>query len=417
MDRLLIRVEQEIHPFFSRVHKISSVNHQKVLKAFRELNITEACFHGTTGYGYGDLSREKLDSLYARVFGAEAAIVRTHFVSGTHAIIKAALGVVRPKDEIISATGPPYDTLRYTMGLDSHSSSFNFLEQWGITYKEVPLKTGGQPDLEGLKKALSSKTKLVMLQRSRGYQERPSFTIEQLESIIDTVKTNNPKIVCLVDNCYGEFVEEKEPTEVGADLIVGSLIKNPGGGIAPAGGYVAGKKDLIEQVASSLTAPGLGSSIGASLTDPRILFQGFFLAPHVVAEALKGAIFTSCLYSKLGFEVDPKHSDYRTDIVQAIRLGSRRKLEAFCRYLQEYSPVDSRALPEAAPLPGYKDEIIMAAGTFVQGSSIELSADAPVKPPFWVYLQGGLSYEYTKLIITEVTRNLINMEGISLLNI
>jgi len=409
MDRLLISVEEEIHPFFSRVHRISSVNHQKVLKSFRELNITEACFHGTTGYGYGDLSREKLDSVYARVFGAEAAIVRTHFVSGTHAIIKAILGVVRPKDEIISATGPPYDTLRYTMGLGSHSSGFNFLEQWGVTYKEVPLKTDGQPDLEGLKKALSSKTKLVMLQRSRGYQQRTSFTIKQLESIIHTVKTYNPKIVCLVDNCYGELVEEKEPTEVGADLIVGSLIKNPGGGIAPAGGYVAGKKDLVEQVASSLTAPGLGSSIGASLTDPRILFQGFFLAPHVVAEALKGAIFTSCLYSKLGFEVDPKHSDYRTDIVQAIRLGSRRKLETFCRYLQEYSPVDSKVLPEAATLPGYKEEIIMAAGTFVQGSSIELSADAPVKPPYWVYLQGGLSYEYTKLIITDVTRNLINM--------
>jgi len=408
MHKLFEEVENEVKPLFFELYKISSLNHEKVLNGFRELNISENCFYGSTGYGYGDLSREKLDSLYAKVFKGEEAIVRTQFVSGTHAIVKSIQGIVRPGDEIISATGTPYDTLRNALGI--FSSDSGLLKDWNVKYKEIPLTSDGQPDLENLKKAFSIKTKLILIQRSRGYQNRPSLNIQKIESIIKTVKEFNPNIVCLVDNCYGEFVESKEPTEVGADLVVGSLIKNPGGSLAPAGGYVVGKKELVEKAASALTAPGLSSSIGASLTDPRLLFQGFFMAPHVVTEALKGAVYTACLYSKLGFEVSPRYDEYRTDIVQAIKFNNQNLLMNFCRYLQEFSPIDSIAVPEASWLPGYKDKIIMAGGTFIQGSSIELSADAPVKPPYWVYLQGGISYEYTKIIINNTTKKLLNSE-------
>ncbi|NLO88925.1 MAG: hypothetical protein GX088_01115 [Clostridia bacterium] len=408
LHKLFEEVENEVKPIFFEIEKISSLNHEKVLNAFRELDISESCFYGSTGYGYGDYSREKLDSLYAEVFKGEEAIVRIQFVSGTHAIVKSIQGVVRPGDEIISATGTPYDTLKNALGISGSDSGL--LNEWNLIYKEIPLTSEGLPDLENLKKAFSPRTRLILIQRSRGYQHRPSLTIQQIGTIIKTVKEYNPNIVCLVDNCYGEFVESKEPTEVGADLVVGSLIKNPGGSLAPAGGYVVGKEELVENVASALTAPGLGSDIGASLTDPRLLFQGLFMAPHVVTEALKGAIYTACLYSKLGFEVSPKYNEYRTDIVQAIKLNDQNLLKNFCRYLQEFSPVDSIAVPEASWLPGYKDKIIMAGGTFIQGSSIELSADAPVKPPYWVYLQGGISYEYTKIIINNTTKKLLNSE-------
>ncbi|KUK10566.1 MAG: aluminum resistance family protein [Clostridia bacterium 41_269] len=404
MQKLFEEVENEITHLFLKLNKISSFNHEKVLNAFRELNISESCFYGSTGYGYGDLSREKLDSLYAKVFKGEDAVVRTQFVSGTHAIVKSIMGIVRPGEEIISATGTPYDTLSNALGI--YERNAGLLKDFNILYKEIPLTSEGLPDLENLKCALSSRTKLVLIQRSRGYQNRPSLSIKKIESIVKTVKDFNQNIVCLVDNCYGEFVENKEPTEVGADLVVGSLIKNPGGSLAPTGGYVVGKQELIEKVASSLTAPGLGSSIGASLTDPRLLFQGFFMAPLVVTEALKGAIYTACLYEKLGFEVSPRYDEYRTDIVQAIKFNDQELLENFCHYLQRFSPVDSMAVPEASWLPGYRDKIIMAGGTFIQGSSIELSADAPVKPPYWLYLQGGISYEYTKIIINKTTEKL-----------
>ena len=406
LQELVIRVEKEIEPELALVKATSLFNHAKVLESFRELKVSDFCFNGSTGYGYGDVSRETLDKLYAKVFGAEAGLVRTQFVSGTHAIFKTVFSVLRPGDELVFATGKPYDTLK---------RSFSQLGQWGIIYKEVPLKEG-LPDLEGICSSLSGKTKAVMVQRSRGYQNRHSLSVEQIGVVIKAVKDCHSDIICIVDNCYGEFVEAKEPPQVGADLTVGSLIKNPGGGIAPAGGYVVGKKDLIEAAAESLTAPGLGSEIGASLADPRMLYQGLFLAPHVVAEALKGAVFTAALYSKLGLEVSPECSDYRRDIVQAIRMDTPERLEEFCRYIQGGSPVDSQAIPEPAFLPGYTDPVIMAAGTFVQGSSIELSADAPLRAPYWVYLQGGLTFEYTKLILLDVTRHLLESGSIAIPN-
>lgn len=406
LEALVSRTEQEIGKFFHRINENSTANHAKVLRYFRELNVTDFCFNPSTGYGYGDVGRETLDRLFARVFGAEGGLVRTQFVSGTHAIFKTVFAVVRPGDEIVLATGTPYDTL---------NRAFGQLHEWGISCKKVPL-TGGLPDLDKLRDSLSSKTKVVMIQRSRGYQERLSINIKQIGEIVAAVKAYRPEIICIIDNCYGEFTEVKEPPDVGADLTVGSLIKNPGGGIVPAGGYVVGRKDLIEEVAQSLAAPGLGSDIGATLTDPRILFQGLFLAPHIVAESLKSAVFASCLYSKLGFEVSPEPADYRSDIVQAIKLGDEELLRTFCRHIQEESPVDSRVTPEPAVLPGYSDPVIMAAGTFVQGSSIELSADAPLRPPYWVYLQGGLTFEYSKITLMEVTRRLVDNRSIDLIN-
>lgn len=397
LKEITVETDKKIKPYINRIQDTSMFNHVKVLESFRELRVSDFCLHGSTGYGYGDISRDTLDNLYALVFGAESALVRTQFVSGTHAIFKTVFSVLRPGDELIFATGTPYDTLK---------RAFSYLDRWNIAFREVPL-SGGLPDIEGILRTLSKKTKAVMIQRSRGYQDRHSLSIEQIGQIIDAVKNYRCDIICIVDNCYGEFVEKKEPPQVGADLTIGSLIKNPGGGIAPAGGYVAGKEDLISEAAESLTAPGLGSSIGASLTDPRSLYQGLYLAPHVVAEALKGAVFAAGFYSNLGFEVSPGYQDYRSDIVQAIRMNTPEMLQKFCRYIQACSPVDSQAKPEPAFLPGYSDPVIMAAGTFVQGSSIELSADAPMRAPYWVYLQGGLTFEYTKIILLEVTKHLL----------
>lgn len=396
LKEIFNEVDKDIEPYIARIEETSFFNHAKVLRTFQELGVSEFCFHGSTGYGYGDFGREVLDKLYARVFGGEEALVRAHFVSGTHAIFKTVFAVLRPGDELVFATGTPYDTLK---------RSFSALNRWNIAYKEVPLDEG-LPDVEAVLSVLSGKTRAVMIQRSRGYQDRKSLTVGQIGEIAAAVKGYRPDIICIADNCYGEFVEEKEPPQVGVDLTVGSLIKNPGGGIAPTGGYVVGRTDLVEEVAESLTAPGLGSDMGASLTDPRILYQGFYLAPHVVAEALKGAVYAASLFAKLGFGVSPAYSDYRTDIVQAVKMGSPERVKEFCRLIQAQSPVDSQAVPEPALLPGYRDPVIMAAGTFVQGSSIELSADAPMRPPYWVYLQGGLTFGYTKLILQEVTRQL-----------
>lgn len=397
LEQLVMRTEQEIEPYLAVIKENSLANHAKVLRAFRELEISDFCFNSSTGYGYGDVGRDTLDKLFAEVFGAEAGLVRTQFVSGTHAIFKSVFALLRPGDELVFATGTPYDTLK---------RAFGQLDQWGISYREVPL-SHGLPDLNKIRECLTGKTKVVMIQRSRGYQERLSISISQISDIIETVKAVDPEILCVVDNCYGEFVETKEPPEVGADLTAGSLIKNPGGGIAPAGSYVVGREDLIYRVAEALTAPGLGPGIGATLTDTRNLYQGFFLAPHIVAEALKSAIFTACLFKNLGFEVSPQYNEQRSDIVQAVRMDDPQRLKDFCLYIQAESPVDSRAVPEPSMLPGYSDPVIMAAGTFVQGSSIELSADAPLRPPYWVYLQGGLTFEYSRISILEVTRHLI----------
>lgn len=401
LSDIAIETEQEVAPYIDVIKASSIANHSNVLEAFRKLQVSDFCFNGSTGYGYGDVGRETLDKLYAEIFGGEAAIVRTHYVSGTHAIFKTVFGVLRPGDELVFATGTPYDTLK---------RAFSDLEDWNIGYREVPLLEG-LPDLAAITGALTEKTTAVMIQRSRGYQDRKSINVAQIGEIVKLVKAYNSDIICIVDNCYGEFVETIEPPQVGADLTVGSLIKNPGGGIASAGGYVVGRKELVEKAAESLTAPGLGSDMGASLGDPRTLYQGLFLAPHVVAEALKGVIFAAGLYARLGFDVSPHFTDHRCDIVQAIRMGTPERLKEFCRYIQAHSPVDSMAVPMPDLLPGYSDPVIMAGGTFVQGSSIELSADAPLRPPYWVYLQGGLTYEYTKITLLAVTGNLIE-EGL-----
>lgn len=396
------KAEDDILPVLKALEPTITKNHSKILTGFRNQEITDSNFQGSTGYGYGDVGREKLDSLYAEIFRSEAALVRANFISGTHTIWKTILGVVNPGEEIISVTGTPYDTLR------SIFASRDFNEKWGLNYREIPLNKKGTPEIDSIAKSLSPTTKLAFIQRSKGYQDRRSLTVKEIGNIVRQIKHTNPDIICLVDNCYGEFVEEREPIEAGADLIAGSLIKNPGGGISPSGGYVAGREHLIEKIAEALNAPGLGTSMGATLTDPRILFQGLFLSPRVVAEALKGAIFTSRLFELLGFEVSPRYDEYRTDIVQAVKLGRPETLECFSELIQYSSPIDSQVKPEPALLPGYEEEIIMAAGTFVQGASIEFSADAPLKSPYWIYIQGGLSYEYVKLSIVNIAQELIN---------
>ena len=360
----------------------------------RRLKISDAHFKTSTGYAYGDIGREKLDELFADIFRAEAALVRTQFVSGTHALATVLFGVLRPGDELVSLTGAPYDTLQTVIG---HAvNSRGSLKEFGIAYRELPL-VDGEVDVAAIKNFLTPKTRLALIQRSRGYSMRKPLTTADIEKICAAVKAVNPNCVTFVDNCYGEFVETREPVEVGADLAAGSLIKNIGGGLAPTGGYIVGKRDLVELSSYRLTAPGMGNELGASLGTPRLLYQGLFMAPHVTAQALKSAIFAAGIFSKLGFKTHPLPEEIRGDIIQAIELGSAQRLINFCRAIQNFSPVDSFATPEPWDMPGYEDQVIMAAGTFVQGASIELSADAPLREPFAVYLQGGLTFEHASL--------------------
>lgn len=379
---------------FSRVEEISERNTLKVLQAMRRLKISDAHFKTSTGYAYGDIGREKLDELYAEIFHAQAALVRTQFVSGTHALATALFGILRPGDELISLTGAPYDTLQTVIG-HAHEARGS-LKEFGIGYRELPL-TGGKVDLPAIKNFLTRKTRMALIQRSRGYSMRDPLTTSDIEKICAAVKAVNPACVTFVDNCYGEFVEAREPVEVGADIAAGSLIKNIGGGLAPTGGYIVGKKNLVELASYRLTAPGMGNELGATLTDGRLLYQGLFSAPHVTSQAIKGAIFAAGIFSKLGFKTHPLPDDIRGDIIQAIELGSAQRLINFCRAIQSFSPVDSFAMPEPWDMPGYEDQVIMAAGTFVQGASIELSADAPMREPFAVYLQGGLTFEHAAI--------------------
>lgn len=381
---------------FRRVEEISEQNTQKVLDAMRELKISDAHFKTSTGYAYGDIGREKLDELFAKIFRAESALVRTQFVSGTHALATVLFGILRPGDEMISITGEPYDTMQTVIGYKNNSPGS--LKEFGISYRELDLR-GGEVDLAAIKNAVTSKTKLALIQRSRGYSIRKPLTVADIEKICAAVKAANKNCVTFVDNCYGEFVEVKEPAEVGADIVAGSLIKNIGGGLAPTGGYIVGKKNLVELASYRLTAPGMGGELGASLGTPRLLYQGLFLAPHVTAQALKSAIFAAGIFSALGFKTSPLPTESRADIIQAIELKTADNLIKFCRAIQSYSPVDSFAAPEAWDMPGYDDKIIMAAGTFVQGASIELSADGPMREPFAVYLQGGLTFEHAKIAI------------------
>ncbi len=408
LSNLKCEVLREVEKNFERVEEISEFNTAKVLNAMRKLKVSDAHFKTTTGYAYGDIGREKLDELFAEIFKAEAALVRTQFVSGTHALATVLFGILRPNDELISVTGEPYDTMQTVIGWKNPARGS--LKEFGIAYKEIALHDG-KVDIDAIKNAVTSKTKLALIQRSRGYSMREPLTVSDIEKICAVIKFANPHCVTFVDNCYGEFVEKFEPVEFGADIVAGSLIKNIGGGLAPTGGYIVGRKDLVELASYRLTAPGMGNELGASLGEPRLLFQGLFLAPHITAQALKAAIFASGIFSKLGFKTSPLPNENRADIIQAIELKSAENLIKFCRAVQEYSPVDSFAAPEPWDMPGYTDKIIMAAGTFIQGASIEISADGPLREPFTVFLQGGLTFEHAALVILHAAKKISNIDG------
>ena len=384
------RVLDELAPSFRRIEQMSEENTLKVLTAMRECKVSDIHFNTSSGYAYDDIGRSKLEELYAKVFAAESALVRTQFVSGTHALATVLFGILRPGDKLVSLTGAPYDTMQTVIGYTASSSGS--LKEYGILYDELPLNEG-RVDVERIADVLDERTKMVLIQRSRGYSRRPTLLIEDIREICNQVHRLRPDCICFVDNCYGEFVESLEPTQAGADIMAGSLIKNPGGGLAPTGGYIVGREDLVELASYRLTAPGMGAELGASLVNNRLFFQGLFLAPHVVSQALKGALFAAGIFENLGYTTYPRISDERGDIIQAIELGTAEKLVAFCSGVQKYSPVDSFVKPEPWDMPGYTDQIIMAAGTFVQGASIEFSADGPLRPPYNVYLQGGLTFE------------------------
>ena len=396
---------------FDEIERLADINQLKVIAAMQKNNVSEACMLGTTGYGYNDIGRETLEKVYADIFHTEDALVRAQITCGTHALALALMSNLRPGDELLSPVGKPYDTLEEVIGI---RDSVGSLKEYGVTYRQVDLLDDGTFDYENIKKAINDKTKLVTIQRSKGYQTRPSFSVKQIGELISFVKSIKPEVICMVDNCYGEFTEEIEPSDVGADMVVGSLIKNPGGGLAPLGGYICGKKECVENAAYRLTSPGLGKEVGASLTILRDFYQGLFLAPTVVASALKGAIFAANVYEKLGFDVIPNSTEDRHDIIQAVTFGDRDKMIAFCQGIQAASPVDSFVKPEPWAMPGYDSEVIMAAGAFISGSSIELSADGPVKEPYSVYFQGGLTFPHVKLGIikslqTLYERNLVKL--------
>jgi len=406
--RLAREVDGLVGERLKRVDKVEEFNQEKVLRAFQRHRVSDYHFADSTGYGYNDRGREVLDLVYADVFGAEAAIVRPHFVSGTHAIGVALFGLLRPGDRLLSITGRPYDTLHKVIGAEGDGRGS--LRDFGIGYDEVDLLPDGTVDWETVRRKAGPDTKVVAIQRSRGYQLRPSFTIAEIAEMVERVRRIAPRAVIFADNCYGEFVETREPTEVGVDLIAGSLIKNPGGGIAPAGGYIAGRREYVERAAWRLTAPGLGGDIGAMLGATRWLFQGLFLAPHFVGQAVKGAIWTAALLEKLGFDVRPRWEDARTDLIQAIRFNRPEQLIAFVQGIQMASPVDAHAVPEPSEMPGYADPVIMAAGTFIQGGSLELSSDAPIRPPYTAFLQGGLTFAHVKHAVMRTLRRMAEQQ-------
>jgi aluminum resistance protein len=380
---------------FAHIDEVAEINTKKVLDAMRACRVSDAHFSVSFGYAYSDLGREKLDELYARVFGAERALVRTQFVSGTHALAAVLFGILRPGDQLVSITGAPYDTMQTVIGWAYES--VGSLKEFGVGYDELSMRDG-RVDLDGIDRIVTAQTKMALVQRSRGYSEREPLSIEDIRTVSARIKAANPNCIVFVDNCYGEFVDRMEPTEVPTvDIMAGSLIKNPGGGLAPTGGYIAGRSDLVETASYRLTAPGMGDELGASLVSNRLLYQGLFLAPHVVAQALKGAVFAAGIFEGIGCRTFPRFKDVRSDIIQAIVLGDADRMKAFARAIQAMSPVDSFAAPEPWDMPGYADQIIMAAGTFVQGASIELSADGPMREPYCIYLQGGLTFEHAAL--------------------
>ena len=386
-------IEDKLSQRFVSIDKVAEFNQLKILKAMQDNRLSDVHFAATTGYGYNDMGRDTLERVYADLFRAEAALVRPQLISGTHALTVALAGNLRPHDEILSPVGKPYDTLEGVIGIKPRKGS---LAEYGISYRQVELLPDGSFDWDGIKAAINDNTRLATIQRSKGYASRPSLSVKQIGELIRFIKSIKPDIICMVDNCYGEFVDTIEPTEVGADLCVGSLIKNPGGGLAPIGGYIVGRAEYVENAAYRLTAPGLGKEVGASLGVLPSLFQGLFLSPQVVAAALKGAIFAANIYESLGFAVLPNGAEERHDIIQAVTLNSAEAVIAFCKGIQAAAPVDSHVTPEPWDMPGYDCDVIMAAGAFVQGSSIELSADAPIRPPFTVFFQGGLTWHHAK---------------------
>lgn len=392
-------------PRFVQIDENAEYNQLKVIWAMQEAGVSEACLLGTTGYGYNDLGRDTLESVYADVFRTEDALVRPQITCGTHALALALMSNLRPGDELLSPVGKPYDTLEEVIGIRPSRGS---LAEYGVTYRQVDLLPDGEFDYEGIRAAINEKTRLVTIQRSKGYQTRPTLSVARIGELIAFVKQIKPDVLVMVDNCYGEFVETTEPSEVGADMVVGSLIKNPGGGLAPIGGYIAGKKECIENAACRLTSPGLAKEVGASLGVLPAFYQGLFLAPTVTASALKGAIFAANIYEKLGFAVVPDASESRHDIIQAVTFGSPEGVIAFCEGIQAAAPVDSFVKPEPWDMPGYDSKVIMAAGAFVSGSSIELSADGPIAPPYAVYFQGGLTFPHAKLGILKSLQNLVD---------
>ena len=399
-------VIKDIEPQFEKIKKVREYNQYKVLKAMQEARLSDNHFNWTTGYGYNDIGREKVEEIYANVFGTEDALVRPIIVNGTHALSLCVQGLVRPGDEILSVTGAPYDTLQGVIGIREEKGC---LKEFGVTYNQVDFLEDGNIDLEGIKDKVNNKTKLVMIQRSKGYAWRKSLTIEDIKEAVEVVKSVNKDIIVMVDNCYGEFLDTKEPTEVGVDIMAGSLIKNPGGGLALTGGYIVGKKDLVEMISYRLTTPGIGKECGLTFGTTRTVLQGLFMAPYITSQAVMGAIFCARAFEKLGYDVLPKYDDLRSDIIQVVRLNNAKEVVSFCQGIQEAAPVDSYVKPEPWAMPGYDSDVIMAAGAFIQGSSIELSADAPIRPPYNVYFQGGLTFDHSKMGVLKAIQSMKNI--------
>jgi cystathionine beta-lyase family protein involved in aluminum resistance len=405
LQPLVSKVEASVNSIHKAIDERAENNQFKVLKSFQKHKVSDSHFIPSTGYGYDDIGRDTLESIYADVFGGDAGLVRPQIISGTHAIAIALFGVLRPGDELVYLTGKPYDTLEEIVGVRGEGTGS--LKDFNISYKCVDLDDSGKVDYAKVQQTISPKTKMVGIQRSKGYANRPSFLIEEIKEMISFIKEINSEIVVFVDNCYGEFVEELEPCHAGADLIAGSLIKNPGGGLAKTGGYIVGKKNLVESCSYRMTSPGIGAEAGASLYSLQEMYQGFFLAPHVVAQSLKGAVFTSALLTELGMNTNPSPNEIRTDLIQSVQFEDREKMIAFCQAIQMSSPINSHFTPYPNYMPGYEDDVIMAAGTFIQGSSIELSADGPIRPPYTAYVQGGLTYSHVKIAVCTAIDNLI----------
>ncbi|MFC4387479.1 aminotransferase class I/II-fold pyridoxal phosphate-dependent enzyme [Gracilibacillus marinus] len=402
-EQIVEQVESKIKHQIKAIDNIELFNQHKVLEAFRKHQVSDSDFNPTTGYGYDDFGRDKLEAVYATIFKAEDALVRPQISSGTHAISLALFGVLRPGDELLYITGKPYDTLHSV--IFSNNDNNGSLHDFGIRSKFVELNNN-TIDMKKVYEQITSKTKMIAIQRSKGYDNRPSITINNMEQVITEIKQIYPNIVIFVDNCYGEFVERKEPIEIGADIIAGSLIKNPGGGIVRTGGYVVGKAQLIKQAANRLTAPGVGKEIGASLGMLQEMYQGLFLAPHVVSEAVRGAVFTSYYLNSIGFQTTPNYNEIRTDLIQSVTFNNREEMIAFCQVIQASSPINAHVTPYPAPMPGYDDDVIMAAGTFMQGGSLELTADGPIRAPYTAFVQGGLTYAHVKIAIIQAVQKL-----------